>query len=45
VVEAVVAPIYFRLLMTREELDDQFLESLTALLAAGARSRPRSRRS
>jgi AcrR family transcriptional regulator len=39
VIEAVVAPIYFRLLMTREELDDQFLEGLTALLAPGRRAR------
>jgi hypothetical protein len=37
---AVVASIYFRLLLTREELDEPFLESLTALLAAGAGSRP-----
>ena len=39
VIEAVVATIYFRLLMTREDLDDQFLEGLTALLAPGRRAR------
>jgi AcrR family transcriptional regulator len=41
VVEALVAPIYFRLLMTGEKLEDDFLESLTELLAAGASARPR----
>ena len=35
-----VASIYFRLLLTREELDEPFLESLIGLLAAGAGSRP-----
>jgi AcrR family transcriptional regulator len=38
-IEPVVASIYFRLLMSREELDEQFLERLTELLAAGARGR------
>jgi hypothetical protein len=39
-IEPVVASIYFRLLLTREELDEPFLESLTGLLAAGVGSRP-----
>jgi hypothetical protein len=39
-IEAVVAPIYFRLVMTGEKLEDDFLESLTELLAAGASARP-----
>jgi Tetracyclin repressor-like, C-terminal domain len=40
VLEAVIAPIYFRLLMTGEKLDGEFLERLTELLAAGASARP-----
>jgi hypothetical protein len=39
VLEAVIAPIYFRLLMTGEKLDGEFLERLTELLAAGASAR------
>ena len=37
--EAVIAPIYFRLPMTREKLEGTFLEGLTELLAAGASAR------
>jgi AcrR family transcriptional regulator len=40
VVEAVIAPIYFRLLMTDEKLDENFLENLSGLVAAGARAQP-----
>ena len=40
VVEAVIAPIYFRLLMTGEELDEKFVENLSRLAAAGAEARP-----
>jgi hypothetical protein len=40
VVEAVIAPIYFRLLMTGEELDERFVENLSRLVAAGAEARP-----
>jgi AcrR family transcriptional regulator len=40
VVEAVIAPIYFRLLMTDEKLDEKFVETLSRLVAAGARARP-----
>jgi AcrR family transcriptional regulator len=36
VVQAMVAPIYFRLLMTGEPLDDSFLKRQAALIAAGA---------
>jgi AcrR family transcriptional regulator len=36
VVEAVVAPIYFRLLMSREELGEDFLERLAELVYQGA---------
>jgi hypothetical protein len=36
VVEAMLAPIYFRLLMTGEPLDDEFVERLAGLVAAGA---------
>jgi hypothetical protein len=36
VIEAVVAPIYFRLLMSGEPLDDAFVSRLADLVAAGA---------
>jgi AcrR family transcriptional regulator len=36
VVEAMVAPIYFRLLMSGEELDGAFVERLAGLVAEGA---------
>lgn len=40
VVEALIAPIYFRLLITDEKLDEKFLENLSGLVAAGARGQP-----
>jgi hypothetical protein len=36
VVEAIVAPIYFRLLMSGEPLEDRILERLAELAAAGS---------
>lgn len=36
VLEAIVAPIYFRLLMSGEEIDDSFVEGLAEMIAAGA---------
>jgi AcrR family transcriptional regulator len=43
VVEAIIAPIYFRLLLSRDKLDRRFVERLTesALAAAGPPSAPR----
>jgi AcrR family transcriptional regulator len=42
VAELVIAPIYFRLLLSGEPLDDAFLERLADLAAAGAAQRKRS---
>jgi AcrR family transcriptional regulator len=42
VAELVVAPIYFRLLLSGEPLDDDFLERLGELVAGGAAQRKRS---
>ena len=36
VIEALVGPIWFRLLLTGEPIDDQFVDPLVALVAAGA---------
>lgn len=44
VVETVIAPIYFRLLMSGEALDERFVECLAQLVAAGAAHAPRSGR-
>jgi len=38
VVEAIIAPIYFRLLLSREQLDGPFLERLAEFAAAAARA-------
>ena len=35
--EALIGPIYFRLLMSGEPLDDEFLERLAALVIDGAK--------
>ena len=44
VVEALIAPIYFRLLMTGETLDRRFVEDVAELVAAGARRTPSASR-
>jgi AcrR family transcriptional regulator len=41
VVEALLAPMYFRLLMTGGRLDKKFLERLASFVAAGAGAEPR----
>ncbi len=40
VVEAVVAPIWLRLLLTGEPIDDDFADDVAALVVAGARQAP-----
>jgi Tetracyclin repressor-like, C-terminal domain len=42
VVEGVIAPIYFRLLMSGEKLDTGFVETVAELVAAGASGGPGS---
>ena len=39
-IEAVVGPIWFRLLLTGEPVDEAFLQPLVATIAAGAAARP-----
>ena len=43
VVEALLGPIYFRLLMSREELDGRFVRELADLISAPP-ARPKGRR-
>ena len=42
IVETVVAPIWFRLLLTGEPIDDDFVASVVALVSAGASAHDRS---
>jgi len=44
VVEALLGPIYFRLLMSREELDSRFVRDLADLISGAAASPPAPRR-